>query len=290
MARANWRCAAAVLEAARFGQLPIAPLLAGLPFDEATLGRQTWIEWDDYCVLLERLERAYGGPAGVARVLDRQLPFREMHAVAGAFVSPALLYRFVFQVIDPLMFPALTFSYDELPDGRLRIAYDIAADARACSAVGRCSLPAIRALPRYLGLPPSTVEAELGDRSGVYCVTLPRSQTLAARVRRRYRPKVESLIAMLSELNAEIGREPRPRPATVAPPSLDERLRQQAAQRRLTPRQSQVLSGLLNGLSNKEIAERDRCSESTIEFHVTYLLTKFRVRSRAQLLSSFWRD
>lgn len=52
----------------------------------------------------------------------------------------------------------------------------------------------------------------------------------------------------------------------------------------LTPRERQVLEGLLESLSNKEIAKRLQISERTAKFHVSNLLSKYRVKRRADLI------
>lgn len=56
------------------------------------------------------------------------------------------------------------------------------------------------------------------------------------------------------------------------------------AARDLTRRESEVLEGLLENLSNKEIAVRLRISERTAKFHVSNLLAKYSVRRRADLI------
>ena len=286
--RVSWRCVAAVLGTARASKLDIATLLEGLSFDERSLPRSTWISWDDYCVLLERFETACGGPAAVERVLDRHLPYEELHAIAGAFVSPVLLYRFIFRVLDPMAFPSVDFTYAELADGRLRIEYRIHDDARACAALGRSTVGAMRAVPRYLGLPPAEITSDLGDRTGVYYVTPPPSRTIAARLKRRYRPKLDGILDTLHDMIGETLRPPVERPAAPAPDSARERLRAIAEAHRLTPRQTEVLDGIVAGLANKEIAARHGCGESTVELHVTNLFRKLRVQSRTQLIAKFW--
>jgi DNA-binding CsgD family transcriptional regulator len=52
---------------------------------------------------------------------------------------------------------------------------------------------------------------------------------------------------------------------------------------KLTRRQEEVLSGVMRGLANKEIAATSNLSERTVKFHVSALLTKFRVRGRSEL-------
>ena len=286
--RVSWRCVAAVLDTARASNLDSATLVDGLSFDERSRPRATWSSWDDYCVLIERFETLCGSPAAVERALDRHLPYEELHAIAGAFVSPVLLYRFIFRVLDPLAFPSVDFFYEELADGRLRVEYRIHDDARACAALGRASVGAMRAVPRYLGLPPAEIAADLGDRSGVYYVTPPPSRTIAARLGRRYRPKLDGMFDTLHDMIGELLHPPVDRDPLPAPASAKERLRYIAEAHRLTPRQTEVLDGIVAGLANKEIAARHGCGESTVELHITNLFRKLRVQSRTQLIARFW--
>jgi DNA-binding NarL/FixJ family response regulator len=44
------------------------------------------------------------------------------------------------------------------------------------------------------------------------------------------------------------------------------------------------------GASNKAVAASLRCSESTVEFHVTALLGKTDCESRAALAACFWKE
>ena len=53
---------------------------------------------------------------------------------------------------------------------------------------------------------------------------------------------------------------------------------------RLTRREEEVLDGVLRSLANKEIASLLNLSERTVKFHVSSLLSKFKVRSRMELL------
>ena len=53
----------------------------------------------------------------------------------------------------------------------------------------------------------------------------------------------------------------------------------------LTPRQNEVLSQIRNGLSNKEIARKLDCTESTIKTHVSAILSHFDASSRGKLLA-----
>jgi DNA-binding CsgD family transcriptional regulator len=53
---------------------------------------------------------------------------------------------------------------------------------------------------------------------------------------------------------------------------------------RLTRREEEVLDGVVQSLSNKEIAATLNLSERTVKFHVSSLLAKFQVRGRMELM------
>ena len=53
---------------------------------------------------------------------------------------------------------------------------------------------------------------------------------------------------------------------------------------KLTRREEEVFGGVMRSLANKEIAASLNLSERTVKFHVSSLLTKFRVRGRMELM------
>jgi DNA-binding CsgD family transcriptional regulator len=53
---------------------------------------------------------------------------------------------------------------------------------------------------------------------------------------------------------------------------------------KLTRREEEVLDGVLRSLANKEIASELHLSERTVKFHVSSLLSKFKVHSRMELM------
>lgn len=53
---------------------------------------------------------------------------------------------------------------------------------------------------------------------------------------------------------------------------------------KLTRREEEVLDGVMRSLANKEIAASLNLSERTVKFHVSSLLSKFRVRGRMELV------
>jgi DNA-binding CsgD family transcriptional regulator len=52
----------------------------------------------------------------------------------------------------------------------------------------------------------------------------------------------------------------------------------------ISRREREVLDLLLDNLSNKEIASRLFVAERTVKFHVSHLLSKFKVQRRADLI------
>jgi DNA-binding CsgD family transcriptional regulator/PAS domain-containing protein len=74
------------------------------------------------------------------------------------------------------------------------------------------------------------------------------------------------------------------KPATA----VDARLVEARRQWRLTRRQTEVLARIVGGECNKEIAGRLRCSARTVETHVSAVLQRAMVPSRARLAAKFW--
>lgn len=70
--------------------------------------------------------------------------------------------------------------------------------------------------------------------------------------------------------------------------SFDQRLAAFVRRWQPTKRQVDVLIAILEGKPNKHIAETLGIQESTVEFHVTSLLRKVGVESRAELTAAFW--
>jgi len=81
------------------------------------------------------------------------------------------------------------------------------------------------------------------------------------------REGVHSLIAALTQ--------PDTRPAAPAPPP--------APAYRITPRERDIVSAIVGGLSNKEIAQRYSLSEQTVKHHLSNVFDKLGVSTRLEL-------
>ncbi|MGD8903084.1 MAG: response regulator transcription factor [Anaerolineae bacterium] len=83
--------------------------------------------------------------------------------------------------------------------------------------------------------------------------------------------------------------------STLAPEAAEvlvKATRQRASQRDygLTDREQEVLSLLVEGLSNAEIAERLVISIATVKFHVRGILSKLGVSSRTEAVTQAWQE
>lgn len=275
MARLAW----AVLDLGH--ELGVADtLLAGMPFDEAGLRSRKRIAWDDYCTMIERLCVAAGGPRALEELLatsyNATLP--EMRAVAGAFVSPKLLFRFIFEVIDPIAFPMAQFRYEDLGGDRIRLSEFLLPGVRPCIEYFQGSSGAVRAVPGHLGLAPAVIlDREISPSHAIWDIRVPPSRTLVRRVHQ---------IAVRLVLGAES--DGTLVTATIATPDDTVRLEHAVTAWQLTPRQADVLALVAEGKTNKEIAQALACADNTIELHVTNVLRKAGVTSRNQLIARFW--
>jgi DNA-binding CsgD family transcriptional regulator len=279
----SWRPVESLLEAARRAQIDTLRLLDGLPFDEKSLRPLGWIDWSHFCTLAERIESAVGGPERMLTLAD-SLPLMTVRAAAPAFVAARQLYKMIGQVVIPMILPALELEYQELTDGRLRIAWKIRSGARASLAVQRMGIGSVRSMPAYLGQSPGTLEVSYDERSAEIFVTLPAEEAVpvshpAARV------QTAELVEILSALVQESD-PPWQRFSNLV--AKAERLDDFARRHGLTARQARVLHGVVDGLANKEIAARLQCAENTVELHVSNLFKRLAVNSRTQLVSRFW--
>lgn len=264
-------------------------LLEGLPFDEAGLRRRKRVAWSDHATICERLAEAAGGLREledlVAGSYHQVTP--EIRSIAAAVVSPAAFYRFVLEVLHPIIIPPVAIALEDLGDNRIRVAARLHAGARPSEAYFHGSTGALRAFSAHLGLPTATVlSAEISPSHGLWDLELPPARTLLRRAYRR---------AQRLMLSLQLGSEPDGTPVSVILGTDDidplaARLDRMVNAWRLTPRQGEVLSLVVAGRTNKEIANELECAENTIELHVTRILRKTGTSSRTQLIAHFWSD
>jgi DNA-binding CsgD family transcriptional regulator len=266
-------------------ELGVTPdsLLVDLPYDAAELRRRRRVTWSDYCVIVERVAEAAGGMSELEDLLAAayHTVVPELRAVTGALVSPRALLRFMLDVMDPLLLPPIDVTWEDLDSDRIRIALHLRPGARPCEAWFRGSVGAIRGVPAHLDLPMADVTTrELAADRLICDVRLPASRTLLQRAR-----------GFAARMVLGVDRDGVEVAATIGAPegdAMERRLERATVAWHLTPRQTEVLAHVVAGLANKEIAAELGCAEKTVELHVTRILRKAGVTSRAQLTARFW--
>lgn len=267
----------------------VEKLLEGLPFDEAGLRRLRRVSWSDHATICEHLSDAVGGLREledlVAGSYHRMTP--EMRSVAAAVISPTVFYRFVLEVLNPIIVPPVAIELDDLGDGKVRVRSKLHAGARPSEAFFHGATGALRSFSAHLDLPLAKVlSKDIGPTHGVWELELPQGRTLVHRAYRR---------AQQMMMRLQLGSEPDGTPVTVILGTADldptaARVDRTVNAWQLTPRQADVLGLVVAGRTNKEIASELACAENTIELHVTRLLRKTNTASRTQLIAHFWSD
>lgn len=286
------RAALAPGDILRRSGLPTDGLYDGLAFDEAALRRAKRVDWVDYCCLSERAEALAGGSARWDRAITesyhRVVP--ELSAVASALVSPKALLRMVTELLDPIAFPAVEWSYRDLGQDRVSVSMRARPGARACRTFFSGSVAALEGLPGHLGLPNARIlTADVSAEHGLIEAELPPSRTVLSRTGKRSRAVYERFMASFvlgytedgTPLGATLGN-------SMPGDDVDGRLAAAAQRWALTARQGDVLALLVRGQANKEIARALECAENTVELHVTQLLKRSGSPSRTHLIAAFW--
>lgn len=283
------RAACVVVDVAQHANLPAFALLEGLPYDAEQLRRMRRVSWDDYVTIGERLRAHVGSDEDFDDLLENtyHTVIPELRMVAGAIIEPKHFVWFITEVIDPLVNHAVDFRSEDMGPDRMRIITKLRPAARPCWTFFRGSVGAWRGCTRHLDLPSTEItHSEVGPDYGIYELLLPRSRTLAIRGLRASRALLRDAVARLI-LGTDEG-EHGIRASGGAGNALSERLESVSIAWDLTRRQIDVLKLLVGGQTNKEIGDELGCAENTVELHMTQLLRKADVSSRARLIARFW--
>jgi non-specific serine/threonine protein kinase len=199
-------------------------------------------------------------------------PLAETAAALGSPDAAAILERaeaLIDQHVQELARPQLLRARGRLLErtGDLAAAA-VAYDASAAVARAHGSVVERGRTLRYL----EEVQARLGDADGV-------SQTQAERaaIAERLGPQAQHL----PWVGRAAAPAPPPEPGPPHSPTTDDRLAP------LTARERQVAALVVEGLTNREIAERLCISDRTAGNHVDHILSKLGFRSRVQVAAWF---
>lgn len=253
-----------------------------------------WIDWDDFVELIERFERAVGGPEGVARAARAGVPtaYPDLRAFAAVFVRPIPFFSFVMTRMMLTMYRHLEVEQVEhLGEDRVKWTQRIPGHYRSAEAFHRFSVPLVEVFPRHLELPEAKVEhVAITSHSADFVARFPPSEPVAARGARGVSSAASVIAVQFDDIFAKIAETLRKRPGDAngaTPPSAPattgdvDRWPERLA---LSPRQRDVFALLVEGRANKDIAAALRCSERNVEFHVGRILRAAGVSSRAELL------
>jgi DNA-binding CsgD family transcriptional regulator len=259
--------------------LPTGDLFAGLAFRERDLKKLRRISWDDYVTICDNAAAIAGGPEALSALLEDAyhavLP--ELRQVARAIIAPKAFVRFVLEVIDPMVWPAVRIRCEDLGGNDMCITVRLVPDARPNPTYMHASVGAVRGITRHLDLPPVKVlRTDLGADHGIYWVRLPESRTLLRRATRASRAALGRIVAGIAVDESQ------------PDDTLETRLDDRTVEWDLSRVQIEVLRLLAADESNAEIARALDCTESAVESHVEALLKKSGTATRAQLIARLW--
>ena len=256
------------------------------------------LEWNRFLELLDTVTQLLGGAEVLATVASDFIDSAPALAQVGArFPTPASLMRFVFEVVHHILFPMVHVELTVLDEQRFKVVSTIDTAGRRHGLFALMTASLARGVPRLLGREPGEVSWRLTPTGSVFELRFPG-------VGQRASSSVEDLQTLkdlgVSYIEA-FGRDvPEVRSEAclrflriideLARPEPEARLRELAHHWAITPRQAEVLRLLLGGLGNKDIAVQLGISHRTVEIHLSSLLQKAKVETRAQLLARFWKQ
>jgi DNA-binding CsgD family transcriptional regulator len=290
-AREVWaRAAWAAVDTVRAAGMPVQAVFAGLPFDERALRSKARVPWDYYVMIVERMNELCGGPQQFESLVEgtyhKVMP--EVRTLAGAAVTPVRLVKFLWEVLDPFVFPMAQWRADDLGDDRLRLVTRLHPGYRPCLLWFATSRGAIRSMTRHLDLPPIEILAEdVSPTHCVYDVQLPEAPSFTQRALRI--PSAVRRVAMRIALGANT--DGTPLTITLddqASNPYEPRLQLASAAWRLTARELELLRLVVEGHTDRSIASMFGVAPETIEARIVELAAKAGAPSKTQLIVQFW--
>jgi signal transduction histidine kinase/CheY-like chemotaxis protein len=172
----------------RRGQLDIGALLEGLPVSREELENpRRRVPWDVWAEINERFGRSLHDVAAIERAGENVTEPGYLGAllpIVGVFTDPRDLYRIGLKWFAPATYRNLAFGFEDSKTGPLRVTVEIPAHNRGSEAFMRMTAGGLRVMPRLIGLPPATVEAQIDAHHGRFEVSLPPARSIRSFVAR----------------------------------------------------------------------------------------------------------
>jgi DNA-binding CsgD family transcriptional regulator len=257
------------------------------------------VSWREHALLTDRFAEALGGVYALEAVFEREqrgaMPLLSL--VAGSVIDPVELYRLMDKMLAPSLFPMFEIHFAVRGDGSVDAAGYLPEPYAPSLAFMHAMVGLHRGAPRMLGLPSSVVEAETTGRSVRMRIVPPaRERSVLGRVVSMGHDVLDEFAVLNQELasafavmRANAGEAAKRGGDDAKREGLAERLAERSAAWGLTARQREVLAGVAEGLTNKELCERLGCSLPTVETHMSALLRKAGAMSRGELMAALWR-
>lgn len=254
-------------------------LCRGLSFDPSRIPDH--VSWSEFVALLDRIEQRSEGRFEQAILARGPAAAPELRTLGAIVEDPELVVRVVV-AFGSSMYPHVESEIEGAGARTLLYRMTIPAPHATSGAFVRATAALLVLAPTHVGLPRARVRYEDHGRTTTYTIVLPDAPTTVdgetAEHRRRAAELLIDQYAQIRGSMRESGREDLPVRASVV-----------AAEWRLTARQTEVLLAILRGSSNKEIAAALGCAEGTVRLHVTQILKRAGVASRAELFAKFLR-
>ena len=186
--------------------VPHSALTDGSSMDPEMLrDERNWITWAQMCVLLRRTSVFVGGNDNLrsmcTRLLFQSSGNRSMTRLVQAFTGPKALYRAQARWISKQLFSMITWRYEDVGPGRLRMHLTYEAPYEVMPQLPFMVGATLVGLPTILGLPEAVVHAETEGRHVTFHVQVAASRSIFAKLKRTFRALFapNSLVAELEE-------------------------------------------------------------------------------------------
>ena len=279
----SWRPMVIVYDTLRLGGVPdgafTAPVLAAV---ERARSSRELVAWDDFITMQDQARLWCGTDERyLAVVANFEFTAPEYKSFADERVRAQVFCRFIFDAFDAAVFPEVRHEVRE-PEGCIEL--ELWLPPHFCDSTSWMlgNVGALPTLTRHLGMPAmKMVRARFDGHHGLYRMRFPKEAELR---RGEATSEMLALLELTRAMRVEVRKAVRDARNSG---SASDRINHLARSWSLTARQEEVLGCVCEGMSNKQIAGQLACAVRTIEIHVSDILRKADLDSRAQLVACF---